>query len=207
MMSAYTDEATIDRSRAAGAWLFLPKPVPLADPRRGLRVARQTTSRGAARRRRDEPDRQPGRGPHGGRTRGRREPLGGRGAVAPPTPADGGARLPTARRHRARGRAPAARPRSVDPDPVHFGVHGRSEGGGDRRDSARSTRWRSRSTRAASSPGSSSPSNVRRAARRPNRAVRALVRRGPRRRLPSPMANPSRAHRRCIRRFASRMSA
>ena len=29
MMSAYTDEATIDRSRAAGAWLFLPKPVPL----------------------------------------------------------------------------------------------------------------------------------------------------------------------------------
>ncbi len=30
MMSAYTDDATIDRSRAAGAWLFLPKPVPLA---------------------------------------------------------------------------------------------------------------------------------------------------------------------------------
>lgn len=30
MMSAYTDEGTIDRSRAAGAWLFLPKPVPLA---------------------------------------------------------------------------------------------------------------------------------------------------------------------------------
>jgi DNA-binding NtrC family response regulator len=30
MMSAYTDEATIDRSRAAGAWFFLPKPVPLA---------------------------------------------------------------------------------------------------------------------------------------------------------------------------------
>jgi DNA-binding response OmpR family regulator len=29
MMSAYTDEETIDRSRAAGAWLFLPKPVPL----------------------------------------------------------------------------------------------------------------------------------------------------------------------------------
>jgi DNA-binding response OmpR family regulator len=29
MMSAYTDEATIDRSRGAGAWLFLPKPVPL----------------------------------------------------------------------------------------------------------------------------------------------------------------------------------
>ena len=29
MMSAYTDEATIDRSRAAGAWFFLPKPVPL----------------------------------------------------------------------------------------------------------------------------------------------------------------------------------
>jgi DNA-binding response OmpR family regulator len=29
MMSAYTDEATIDQSRAAGAWLFLPKPVPL----------------------------------------------------------------------------------------------------------------------------------------------------------------------------------
>ena len=29
MMSAYTDEATIDRSRVAGAWLFLPKPVPL----------------------------------------------------------------------------------------------------------------------------------------------------------------------------------
>ncbi len=30
MMSAYTDEGTIDRSRTAGAWLFLPKPVPLA---------------------------------------------------------------------------------------------------------------------------------------------------------------------------------
>jgi DNA-binding response OmpR family regulator len=30
MMSAYTDEATIDRSRSAGAWFFLPKPVPLA---------------------------------------------------------------------------------------------------------------------------------------------------------------------------------
>jgi DNA-binding NtrC family response regulator len=30
MMSAYTDEATIDRSKAAGAWFFLPKPVPLA---------------------------------------------------------------------------------------------------------------------------------------------------------------------------------
>ncbi len=30
MMSAYTDEGTIDQSRAAGAWLFLPKPVPLA---------------------------------------------------------------------------------------------------------------------------------------------------------------------------------
>ena len=29
VMSAYTDDATIDRSRAAGAWLFLPKPVPL----------------------------------------------------------------------------------------------------------------------------------------------------------------------------------
>jgi DNA-binding response OmpR family regulator len=29
MMSAYTDEQTIDRSRTAGAWLFLPKPVPL----------------------------------------------------------------------------------------------------------------------------------------------------------------------------------
>jgi DNA-binding response OmpR family regulator len=29
MMSAYTDEMTIDRARAAGAWLFLPKPVPL----------------------------------------------------------------------------------------------------------------------------------------------------------------------------------
>ena len=29
MMSAYTDDATIDRSRTAGAWLFLPKPVPL----------------------------------------------------------------------------------------------------------------------------------------------------------------------------------
>jgi DNA-binding response OmpR family regulator len=28
-MSAYTDELTIDRSRAAGAWMFLPKPVPL----------------------------------------------------------------------------------------------------------------------------------------------------------------------------------
>ncbi len=30
MMSAYTDEGTIDQSRAAGAWLFLPKPVPLS---------------------------------------------------------------------------------------------------------------------------------------------------------------------------------
>ena len=29
MMSAYTDEMTVDRARAAGAWLFLPKPVPL----------------------------------------------------------------------------------------------------------------------------------------------------------------------------------
>jgi len=29
MMSAYTDEATIDRSKTAGAWFFLPKPVPL----------------------------------------------------------------------------------------------------------------------------------------------------------------------------------
>lgn len=29
MMSAYTDEMTMDRARAAGAWLFLPKPVPL----------------------------------------------------------------------------------------------------------------------------------------------------------------------------------
>lgn len=29
VMSAYTDEATIEQSRAAGAWLFLPKPVPL----------------------------------------------------------------------------------------------------------------------------------------------------------------------------------
>jgi two-component system response regulator (stage 0 sporulation protein F) len=29
MMSAYTDEGTIEQSRAAGAWLFLPKPVPL----------------------------------------------------------------------------------------------------------------------------------------------------------------------------------
>ena len=29
MMSAYTDEATIEASQAAGAWLFLPKPVPL----------------------------------------------------------------------------------------------------------------------------------------------------------------------------------
>ena len=30
MMSAYTDERTIDASQAAGAWLFLPKLVPLA---------------------------------------------------------------------------------------------------------------------------------------------------------------------------------
>ncbi|HVY39918.1 MAG TPA: response regulator [Polyangia bacterium] len=30
MMSAYTDEGTIGQSRAAGAWLFLPKPVPLS---------------------------------------------------------------------------------------------------------------------------------------------------------------------------------
>lgn len=30
MMSAYTDEGTIDRARTAGAWFFLPKPVPLA---------------------------------------------------------------------------------------------------------------------------------------------------------------------------------
>ncbi len=30
MMSAYTDDRTIDASQAAGAWLFLPKPVPLA---------------------------------------------------------------------------------------------------------------------------------------------------------------------------------
>ena len=29
MMSAYTDEMTMERARAAGAWLFLPKPVPL----------------------------------------------------------------------------------------------------------------------------------------------------------------------------------
>jgi CheY-like chemotaxis protein len=29
VMSAYTDEGTIEQSRAAGAWLFLPKPVPL----------------------------------------------------------------------------------------------------------------------------------------------------------------------------------
>jgi DNA-binding NtrC family response regulator len=29
MMSAYTDEQTIGQSQAAGAWLFLPKPVPL----------------------------------------------------------------------------------------------------------------------------------------------------------------------------------
>jgi DNA-binding NtrC family response regulator len=29
MMSAYTDEQTIAQSHAAGAWLFLPKPVPL----------------------------------------------------------------------------------------------------------------------------------------------------------------------------------
>lgn len=29
MMSAYTDEMTMDRARSAGAWLFLPKPVPL----------------------------------------------------------------------------------------------------------------------------------------------------------------------------------
>jgi DNA-binding NtrC family response regulator len=29
-MSAYTDDRTIDESQAAGAWLFLPKPVPLA---------------------------------------------------------------------------------------------------------------------------------------------------------------------------------
>ncbi len=29
MMSAFTDEMTVDRARAAGAWLFLPKPVPL----------------------------------------------------------------------------------------------------------------------------------------------------------------------------------
>jgi DNA-binding response OmpR family regulator len=29
MMSAFTDEGTIDQSRTAGAWLFLPKPVPL----------------------------------------------------------------------------------------------------------------------------------------------------------------------------------
>jgi DNA-binding NtrC family response regulator len=30
VMSAYTDDRTIDESQAAGAWLFLPKPVPLA---------------------------------------------------------------------------------------------------------------------------------------------------------------------------------
>jgi len=30
MMSAYTDDVTIGQSRAVGAWLFLPKPVPLA---------------------------------------------------------------------------------------------------------------------------------------------------------------------------------
>ena len=29
VMSAYTDDRTIDESQAAGAWLFLPKPVPL----------------------------------------------------------------------------------------------------------------------------------------------------------------------------------
>ena len=29
MMSAYTDDITIDQSRTAGAWMFLPKPVPL----------------------------------------------------------------------------------------------------------------------------------------------------------------------------------
>jgi DNA-binding response OmpR family regulator len=30
MMSAYTDEETIGKARDAGAWMFLPKPVPLA---------------------------------------------------------------------------------------------------------------------------------------------------------------------------------
>lgn len=29
VMSAYTDDRTVDESQAAGAWLFLPKPVPL----------------------------------------------------------------------------------------------------------------------------------------------------------------------------------
>jgi FixJ family two-component response regulator len=29
VMSAYTDDRTVDRAQAAGAWLFLPKPVPL----------------------------------------------------------------------------------------------------------------------------------------------------------------------------------
>ena len=39
MMSAYTDERTIDASQAAGAWLFLPKPVPLgALMEKGLQV-------------------------------------------------------------------------------------------------------------------------------------------------------------------------
>jgi DNA-binding response OmpR family regulator len=30
IMSAYTDDFTMDRAQAAGAWLFMPKPVPLS---------------------------------------------------------------------------------------------------------------------------------------------------------------------------------
>ena len=30
VMSAYTDDRTMDRAQAAGAWLFMPKPVPLS---------------------------------------------------------------------------------------------------------------------------------------------------------------------------------
>jgi DNA-binding response OmpR family regulator len=30
VMSAYTDDSTMDRAHAAGAWLFMPKPVPLS---------------------------------------------------------------------------------------------------------------------------------------------------------------------------------
>ena len=162
MMSAYTDEATIDRSRAAGAWLFLPKPVPLPTLVDSFRVALPATGGGAGRRRRGESGRKPRRGAHRGRARGRREPHGRGRSGAPPPSADGRPRLSLARRERGRDCPPAAGAGSVDPDPLHFGRRGRAARRRSREIWARPTRWRSRSTPAASSPGSSSPSTVRR---------------------------------------------
>ena len=129
MMSAYTDEATIDRSRAAGAWLFLPKPVPLQTL---VETFQSLAQRPAAALVVDDEVNLAENLAEALTAAGHDVVVSHTAAEALGAPAaspDGRPRLPIAGRERDRPCSPAAGTGSIDPDPLHFGVRGRPEGG------------------------------------------------------------------------------